>query len=65
MAKASDHNDNYSWITNVGCNVHSCSFNTEDHYCSAQRIDVENDRAQRKAETFCATFSAKGGSFQA
>ena len=46
-------------ITSVGCCVSTCSYNTSDKHCSAQRIDVANENAERKAETFCSTFKAK------
>ncbi len=47
-------------INRVGCNVQSCAHNTEGCYCIAEKIDVANEKAERKAETFCATFAPKG-----
>ena len=46
-------------ITSVGCCVSTCGYNTPDKHCSAQRIDVANENAERKAETFCSTFKPK------
>ena len=47
-------------ITGVGCDVSNCKYNTIDSKCSASHIDVQNDRATTKSETYCATFCPRG-----
>lgn len=47
-------------ITGVGCDVTNCKYNTIDSKCSASHIDVQNDRATTKSETYCATFCPRG-----
>lgn len=47
-------------INRVDCNVCTCVYNCDDHYCKADHIQVANDKAERKAETFCSTFAPKG-----
>lgn len=42
-------------IPGVSCDVHGCKYN-EASNCSASAISVQNESAQRKAETFCSTF---------
>lgn len=53
-------NEQNNCINRVGCNVCSCVHNCDEHYCNAERIDVANEKAERKAETFCATFAPRG-----
>lgn len=48
-------------ICRVDCNVCTCVFNDKGAYCAADHIKVANEKAERKAETFCATFSPKKG----
>lgn len=55
----SDQLHDKNCITSVGCQVTSCTYNTPDRHCSARRIDVENEKAEKKKETFCATFESK------
>ena len=43
-------------VRNVGCTVKDCVYHTKSDVCTAQRITVSNENAQRKAETFCSTF---------
>ena len=47
-------------ITGVGCDVSNCKYNTIDSKCSASHIDVQNERATTKSETYCATFCPRG-----
>lgn len=47
-------------IPNVRCDVSLCKYNTLDRSCCAEKISVENERAQEKAETFCSTFCPRG-----
>ncbi|MGE4352674.1 MAG: DUF1540 domain-containing protein [Oscillospiraceae bacterium] len=54
-----DTNKGSSRITGVGCSVCNCTHHTEDGHCSASRINVQNESALRKAETFCSTFAPK------
>lgn len=49
-------------INRVGCNVSTCTFNDNGCYCLADHIKVANEKAEKKAETFCSTFNPKGGS---
>lgn len=43
-------------VRNVGCSVKECRYHSAQNYCCAREITVENPDAQRKGETFCATF---------
>ncbi len=47
-------------INRVGCNVQSCTYNKMGCECTASKIDVANEKAERKAETFCSTFAPRG-----
>lgn len=52
-----------SWdskITGVDCDVTSCKYNTRENKCSASRIEVANERASTKGETYCSTFCPRG-----
>ena len=48
-----------SCVQNVGCNVRDCKHHSATNICTASHIDVKNESAQRKAETFCGTFAPK------
>ena len=56
----SDNRMSRDQITCVGCDVTNCKYNTIDSKCSASHIDVQNDRATTKSETYCATFCPRG-----
>jgi len=43
-------------LQGVGCGVTGCKYHTKSGRCCAEHIMVQNDNAQRKAETFCSTF---------
>ncbi len=43
-------------VQNVGCQVKDCLYHTDTDKCHAEKITVSNEKAQQKAETFCATF---------
>ncbi len=43
----------------IGCNVTTCNYNDKGCYCVADHIKVANENAEKKAETFCSTFSLK------
>lgn len=49
----------------VGCDVTTCKFNGchcgDGCTCCASHINVCNDHAKDKAETFCATFEPRPG----
>lgn len=45
----------------IDCNVCNCAFNDKGSYCIADHIKVANENAEKKAETFCSTFSLKDG----
>lgn len=47
-------------LPGVGCDVASCKYNTTDCKCCANHISVQNEKANRKSETFCSTFSPRG-----
>lgn len=52
-------------LQGVGCDVTGCKFNGVHHgtgcTCCASHINVRNENAMRKAETFCSTFEPKKG----
>ncbi|MBP3484849.1 MAG: DUF1540 domain-containing protein [Oscillospiraceae bacterium] len=56
----SDNRMSRDQITGVGCDVSNCKYNTIDSKCSASHIDVQNERATTKSETYCATFCPRG-----
>lgn len=56
----SDNRMSRDQITGVGCDVTNCKYNTIDSKCSASHIDVQNERATTKSETYCATFCPRG-----
>lgn len=56
----SDNRMSRDQITGVGCDVSNCKYNTVDSKCSASHIDVQNERATTKSETYCATFCPRG-----
>ena len=56
----SDNRMSRDQITGVGCDVSNCKYNTIDSKCSASHIDVQNDRATTKSQTYCATFRPRG-----
>ena len=43
-------------VQNVGCQVKDCAYHSASDICTARKITVSNEKARRKAETFCATF---------
>ena len=43
----------------VGCNVKDCKYHSPENICRASHINVQNENAQRKSETFCSTFECK------
>ena len=44
----------------VACDVSNCKYNTIDYKCSASKINVQNERASTKGETYCSTFCPRG-----
>ncbi len=40
----------------VSCSVRDCKFHDTENFCTASNIKVQNENAQRKAETYCGTF---------
>lgn len=46
-------------INGVECGVINCMYNTNGKKCTADRIQVRNESAMKKAETFCSTFAVK------
>jgi hypothetical protein len=47
-------------VQNVGCSVKECKYHATNDVCSAEHISVQNENAQRRAETFCGPFANKG-----
>ena len=43
-------------VHSVVCSVKDCIYHHAANMCTAHKINVSNEKAQRKAETFCATF---------
>jgi hypothetical protein len=43
-------------LPGVACGVASCKYHGTSDCCNAHGITVQNDKAQRKGETFCSTF---------
>ena len=44
-------------ISGVCCQVECCKHHAEGDVCTASHIDVKNESAVTKAETFCGTFT--------
>ena len=44
-------------IRGVCCHVENCKFHDHGNVCTAAHIDVKNESALTKAETFCGTFT--------
>jgi hypothetical protein len=44
-------------ISGVCCSVESCRHHAKGNVCTAPHIDVRNEAAVTKAETFCGTFA--------
>ncbi|MGI6029394.1 MAG: DUF1540 domain-containing protein [Candidatus Heteroscillospira sp.] len=55
----SDNKNGCSCVTAVGCSVENCTYHTLENRCGASRINVQNEKAMQKGETFCATFTPK------
>ena len=55
----SENMNSCTGVTAVGCSVETCTYHTKENRCSAKRINVQNEKARRMGETFCATFEAK------
>jgi len=49
--------DKNEQVRGVGCSVVGCKYHEANGYCVAEHIDVRNEKAVTKAETFCATFT--------
>lgn len=56
MDKRCDCN-NRECISGVCCNVENCVHHAHGDVCTAGHINVKNDSAVTKAETFCGTFA--------
>lgn len=46
-----------SCLGGVCCHVENCVYHTRGNSCTAANIDVKNENALTKAETFCGTFT--------
>ncbi|MEG0777577.1 MAG: DUF1540 domain-containing protein [Oscillospiraceae bacterium] len=56
-----NNNNNAQCINGVDCHVTGCAYHTAGDCCCASEIKVANEKALKKAETFCSTFSPKSG----
>ena len=54
---ASDTKKRENCLHGVRCNVESCAYHGAGNVCTAAAIDVRNENALTKAETFCGTFA--------
>lgn len=52
-------NNGCSSVQYVGCNVKDCKYHSSENLCKATHINVQNEQAQRKSETFCSTFESR------
>ena len=50
-------NESRECINGVCCSVESCRHHARGDQCTAPHIDVRNESALTKAETFCGTFA--------
>lgn len=48
-------------INGVSCGVTSCIHHVNGNCCNAEHINVANENAEMKVETFCSTFAPKQG----
>lgn len=46
-------------INGVKCGVGHCKYHTTENRCTAGRINVQNESAMKKAETFCSTYETR------
>ena len=47
----------FECISGVCCHVENCRHHATGDLCTAKQIDVKNESALTKAETFCGTFA--------
>ena len=48
---------NTACLGGVCCHVENCVYHARGNMCTATHIDVKNESALTKAETFCGTFA--------
>ena len=58
-----NHKNGCEPVQGVGCNVEACAYNRDGKDCRAEHIQVRNEQAQTKSETFCGTFMQKEARF--
>ena len=46
-------------LPDVACGVTGCKYHSGSSHCSAKGINVQNESAHQKADTFCSTFVSK------
>ncbi|MCL2342748.1 MAG: DUF1540 domain-containing protein [Firmicutes bacterium] len=46
-------------LPDVACGVTSCKYHSGSNHCAAKGINVQNENAHQKADTFCSTFVSK------
>ncbi|MTI67076.1 MAG: DUF1540 domain-containing protein [Firmicutes bacterium] len=49
---------NHNPIQRVQCNVKTCKYNNDGHYCTASSIQIQPMNAKNVQETDCATFQS-------
>ena len=49
-------------IKDINCEVKNCSYNEEERYCTASKVNIGPCCANSTPETVCATFKPKSGS---
>lgn len=54
---ANENNEAKCGIRGVRCHVENCAHHSRGNICTAASIDVRNEDALTKAETFCGTFT--------
>lgn len=53
----SKKNSGRECLHGVCCSVENCTYHAKGGMCTAESIDVKNENALTKAETFCGTFT--------
>ena len=46
-------------LPDVACGVTDCKYHSGSKHCAAKGINVQNESAHQKADTFCSTFVSK------
>ncbi len=57
IGMAKNEKQSRTCLGGVCCHVEGCMYHAQGNMCTASQIDVKNESALTKAETFCGTFS--------